>query len=241
MCQQINESLNQMVETGSVPYYPVAFAQGLDFMTGAYVYRETIPTWWYLVAKLPDPSSLLLYSGPTMFPLEVEIVILSSLDAPVHYIQTCRGVHDVAARAWWQIVGELAQQWCVPPKRLSWWGWHLTTRGPPTLFRPGHVYDPNEQARRTYYDEDFDVPANELLSLNMAQERENMGALGNDDEWVFWRAAQLALLQGQRDAVELGWPLPVGIRGNPTGFTLVFDEDDLEDDLEDLSSEYESE
>lgn len=238
MCQQINQSLQQMVNDEAVPFYPVAFAHGLDFMTGAYVYRETIPTWWYVLAQQSEPSRLpLAYLGAAMFPVEVEIILLQFLDRPVEWVQTGRGQYELASSHWWQVVSEIADQWCVPPRRIVWWGWHLTTRGPPTIYRPGHVFDPDEQARRTYFDEEFEVETNELLQLNMAEERVRMGELGNDDEWVFWRAAQLALQQGQRDSEELGWPLPVGIRGNPTGFRLIYDDEDM---LSSESSGYES-
>ena len=227
MCQQINETLEQMVTNEVLPFYPLAFAHGLDFMTGAYVYRETIPTWWYVIAAQPEPSRLALgYLGAAMFPVEVELVLLSFISQPVNYVQTGRGQYEIASAHWWQVITEISEQWCVPPRRLSWWGWHTTTRGPPTIYRPGHVYDPDEQARRTYFDEEFEVAADELLELNMAEERAQMAELGIDDEWVFYRAAQLALQQGFRDADELGWPAPVGIRGNPTGFRLVFDEED---------------
>ena len=231
MCQQINQALEQMVSNEAVPFYPVAFAHGLDFMTGAYVYRETVPTWWYVLAHQVEPSRLpLAHLGQAMFPVEVEIVLLSYIDQPVSYVQTARGQYDIASAHWWQVVTDISDQWCVPPKRLSWWGWHTTTRGPPVVYRPGHVYDPDEQAHRTFFDEEFEVDAHELLELNMAEEAQHMRALGDQtDEWVFWRAAQLALQAGQRDAEELGWPVPIGIRGNPTGFRLVFDDQDWDD------------
>ena len=238
MCQQINQTLDQMVMNEAVPFYPVAFAHGLDFMTGAYVYRESIPTWWYVLAQQSEPSRLGLgHLGATMFPVEVEIVLLGFLDQPVSYVQTGRGQYEVASAHWWQVVTELADQWCMPARRLSWWGWHLTTRGPIMLYRPGHVYDPDAQAARTFFDEEFEVETNELLQLNMSDERARMQELGTDDEWVFWRAAQLALQAGVRDAEELGWPVPVGIRGNPTGFRLIFDDEEM---LSSESSGYES-
>ena len=228
MCEQINQSLEQMAENQALPFYPLAFAHGLDFMTGAYVYRETIPTWWYVLAQQSEPSRLPLGPlGSAMFPVEVEIVLLQFIDQPVRWVQTSRGQYEVASAHWWQVVSELADQWTVPPRRITWWGWHCTTRGPPIIYRPGHVFDPDEQARRTFLDEEFEVPANELLEINMAEERVRMGELGTDDEWVFWRAAQLALQAGQRDAEELGWPQPVGIRGNPAGFRLIYDDEGM--------------
>ena len=236
MCQQINRSLEQLLANEVVPFYPLTFPHGLDFASGAYVYEETIPRWWYLLSHQQEPSVLpLAYLGlGAMFPLETEIVLLGFISSPVNYVQCSRAQYHVASSHWWQVVTEISDQYLVPPRRLSWWGWHTTTRGPPTIFpTPGHVYDPAHDDgihRHLGMHEEFEVDAQDLLNLHLPHEVTVMRQLGyQSDEWVFWRAAQLALEQGIRDSEELGWPPPVGITGNPMGFRLLYDDEDYLD------------
>lgn len=231
MCQQINHSLQQLVSNELLPFYPLSFPHGLDFASGAYVYQETVPRWWYLLSHQQEPSILpsAALGLSAMFPMEVELVLLAMIDSPHHYVQASRSQYHIASTCWWQVVQDMANQWFVPSRRLTWWGWHLTTRGPlPTLPSPAHVFDPHPLAGD--FDE-FEVDAEELMRLNLLTEREVMRELGYEsDEWVFWRAAQLALEQGMRDSEELGWPHPIGITGSPMGFRLLYDDDDVQSD-----------
>ena len=230
MCQQINHSLQQLATNEVIPFYPLSFPHGLDFASGAYVYEETIPRWWYLLSHQQEPSILpaASFGVSAMLPMEAELVLLAFIDSPHHYVQASRAQYDIASRGWHQVVQEMADQFFTPSRRITWWGWHLTTRGPvPTVASPGHVYDPNHGALNL---EEFEVDAEELMRLNLPTEVETMRNLGyQSDEWVFWRAAQLALEQGIRDSEELGWPHPIAITGNPMGFRLLYDDEDILD------------
>ena len=233
MCQQINTSMEQLVQSAITPFYPIVFPQGLDYFTGGYQYADSIPPWWYRLAASNPPSILSFVIWSEMMPVEAEMVLLSMLSTPTQYVQASRGTYKTASECWWQVVTDLHMQELNPARRIVWWGWHLTTKGPAPS--PSRVFDPNydqdglmlaESRRFTNWDEDeFEVETHELLSLNLPTEVQTMRALGYEsDEWVFWRAAQLALDAGIRDAEELGWPHPVGIRGSPAGFRLIFDE-----------------
>ena len=237
MCQQINNVVEQVVSNEAVPFYPVMFPHGLDFHQGAYVYADTIPRWWYVLAEQRDPLVLQhshLGLG-AMLPVEAEIILLSYIATPAPYVQCSRAQYHVASTCWWQVVEDIRSQYLTPPRRLAWWGWHLTTDGPPQIFTPAQVFDPmwDTEVRRPEIFEEFEANTNELRELNLLQERQAMEELGEESEWVFWRAAQLALEAGLRDSRELGWPEPVGIRGGITGFRLMYDQS--ESDNETLS------
>lgn len=236
MCAQINNSLEQQIVEQLSPQYPVMYPHGLDYMTGGYIYADTVPQWWYRIADQAPPSIFALGPGSEMLPVEAEMVLLSMLARPAAYTQASRSQWQVASEHWWVVVQELHRQYCTPARRINWWGWNLTTDGPPVIFEPARVFDPDYEthesmARRSitrYYEEDeFEVNTTELLQVSLPTEVAEMRRLGYEsDEWVFWRAAQLALEAGIRDAQELGWPMPIGIRGAPAGFRLIFDEDE---------------
>lgn len=235
MCEQINTTIQQLVEERIAPYYPPLFPHGLDYMSGGYIYSEVVPKWWYRLAHQSPPVILDFVTQRPMFPLEIEMVLLPHLSAPAAYTQCSRAQYSVASQHWWAIVELLHDQYCVPARQLTWWGWHLTTRGPPIVYRPGpaHVFDPVEEveSRRSIIDamtEEFEVATTDIMNLDISNEVNQMRILGYEtDEWVFWRAAQLALAAGLRDAEELGWPPPIGIRGSPVGFRLMYDEEDV--------------
>lgn len=235
MCQQINNAMEQLVANEAVPFYPSVYPHGLDFHQGAYVYADTIPRWWYVLANQKEPVVLLhshLGAG-AMLPVEAELILLSFVANPVHYVQASRAQYHIASNYWWAVVENIRAQYLTPPRRLAWWGWHLTTDGPPQILpTPAQVFDPmwDEEVRRPEIFEDFEADAVELRGLNLAEERQRMESLGETTEWVFWRAAQLALEAGIRDSRELGWPQPVGIRGSMAGFRLIYDQDDMDSD-----------
>ena len=232
MCEQINTTIQQLVEERIAPYYPPLFPHGLDYMSGGYIYSDVVPKWWYRLAHQSPPVILQFPTERAMFPLEVEMVLLAHISAPANYTQCSRAQYSIASQHWWVIVDQLHDQYFVPARQLTWWGWHLTTRGPPVVYRPAHVFDPDEEveSRRSIIDamtEEFEVDSTELMNLDMPNEVTVMRNLGYEsDEWVFWRAAQLALAAGMRDSEELGWPPPIGIRGSPAGFRLIYDEED---------------
>lgn len=233
MCQQINNTLEQMVTEESVPVYPLVFPHGLDYMSGGYIYANSVPCWWWRLANQAPPSILSLGPIVEMLPVEAELILLGMISEPAEYTQCSRAQWSCASQHWWQVVTDLHDQYLTPPRRLVWWGWHLTTNGPPTIYQPGHVYDPDgsEQVRRSIVDfgieDEFEVEAADLNAIELSREIDTMRTLGyQSDEWVFWRAAQLALNAGIRDAEELGWPHPIAIRGSPAGFRLIFDEED---------------
>ena len=235
MCVQINNTLEQAIREEIVPVYPAVYPHGLDYMTGGYIYEDTIPQWWYRLAEQLPPSILALGPGCEMLPMEAELVLLACIDRPAPYTMVSRSTWSLASNNWWQVVQDLHMQTFTPYRRINWWGWNLCTLGPPPA--PARVYDPTyvgddgiyaDMARRsvTQEDDEFQVETHELLQVSLQTEVQTMRQLGYEsDEWVFWRAAQLALEAGIRDADELGWPHPIGIRGSPAGFRLIFDEE----------------
>ena len=239
MCQQINDTLEQQIREEIMPIYPVYFPHGLDFMTGGNMYMETIPRWWYRLSDQSPPAIVKLGPCTEMLPIEAEMVLLSLIDRPANYTQCSRAQWQVASEHWWIVVQELHRQFFRPARRINWWGWNLTTDGPPAVFSPSRVFDPENDedyeamARRSItptvnyvMDDEFEVSTTALMQVSLPTEVAEMTRLGYEsDEWVFWRAAQLALEAGLRDSEELGWPRPIGIRGSPAGFRLIFDED----------------
>ena len=237
MCSQINNTLEQGIVEQMMPVYPTVYPHGLDYMTGGYIYGSSIPQWWYRLSEQLPPAILVLGPCREMMPMEAELVLLACIDRPSAYTMVSRATWNLASNHWWQVVTDLHNQTFTPCRRINWWGWNLTTLGPAPS--PSRVFDPTyvaeddtygNMARRSvapYYEEDeFEVDAQDLLQVSLPTEVNTMRELGYEsDEWVFWRAAQLALEAGIRDADELGWPQPIAIRGSPAGFRLIFDEE----------------
>ena len=239
MCAQINNTLEQANVEQMMPYYPAVYPHGLDYMTGGYIYGDSIPQWWYRLSEQLPPAILDLGPCHEMMPMEAELVLLACIDRPAAYTMVSRATWHLASNHWWQVVQDLHLQTFTPYRRINWWGWNLQTQGPPPS--PARVFDPTyvaevdyetygDMARRSvapFYEEDeFEVETQDLLQVSLPTEVNTMRELGYEsDEWVFWRAAQLALEAGIRDAEELGWPHPIAIRGSPAGFRLIFDEE----------------
>lgn len=238
-----------MVETEVVPYYALAFPQGMDWLTGQMRYADTIPAWWYHEASVPfgqQPNSDIAMGS--FIADEILLFIAANLENPSRLVLTHRGAWILLQRQQMTVVSMLADQWLIPSRLIRWWGHFVYSRGPPFVPAPRMITETVPPA------DDFDFLARrearwleEMEEEGMAGNREQVDQwewrpprfephapppLADDNEIVFWRDSLEAYEQAVLDAQMWGTRVPSGIIVTPEHGTyrLVFSDSEFSED-----------
>lgn len=255
MCEAINNSINQLATGDVVPYYPMVFPHGMNWLTGAMSYRTNIPTWWYLAAHIPQSATVVQSAMAQLGPLSDEQIrmIAGLLPNPSRLVVACRGNFVLITRDQHIIVAGLTMQFCTPARLISWWGHFTYTQGPmyvpvddPTFLAERErrwLRDMEEQDREHMAGNRFPIEVEEEPYDDWDARRPPGGGPPprhwEDEEHVFWRDALEYYEASYDEAYLFGGRLPLGVIGSPldNSFRLIYSDSESDASTEELAGQ----